>query len=294
MADAVATVDPAAHFMPQGTDQAGGVDRCLQRRQVALGAATLVQGAGEGDAGTLAVILHAVQHVRPGAALGGGQQSQLVIDSDLRQRRFQMHPYALGFAVGTQGQQLEVGQQRIGFDQEGAGRVVAVVLEWRQIQRQTQIRCLQYQIPTHLAHPGGTQVAQQQPHALHGQLGVTAAAEYQITLQFAVADGAGTVQVGLPLVVGPEQLQRGIGGDQLHGRGRVDRVIGIDELRHALTFQRNDRQGEGISGNLGSGQRGGNTRGQGTAITLGQAGTTGQCDSKREQAVQGQFFQTQH
>src|SRR5690554_7814447 len=118
-----------------------------------------------------------------------------------------MGAYAPGFTVGTQRQQLEVGQQRVGFDQKGACRIIAVVLEGWQISGHAQIRGLQDQITADLAHAGGTQVAQHQPQALHGQLGIAAAAEDQVALKLAIADGAGTVEIGLPLVIGAEQLK---------------------------------------------------------------------------------------
>src|SRR5690554_7741739 len=54
--------------------------------------------------------------------------------------------------------------------QKGACRIIAVVLEGRQISGYAQIRGLQDQITAHLAHAGGTQVAQHQPQALHDQL----------------------------------------------------------------------------------------------------------------------------
>src|SRR5690554_8075704 len=79
--------------------------------------------------------------------------------------------------------------------QKGACRIIAVVLEARQISGYAQIRGLQDQITAHLAHAGGTQVAQHQPQALHGQLGIAAAAEDQVALKLAIADGAGTVEI---------------------------------------------------------------------------------------------------
>src|SRR5690606_40480315 len=66
-----------AHFVPEGADQARGIYRSVQCRQVALGAAALMQGAREGDGGALAVILHRVVHVRPGAAVEDRKSTRL-------------------------------------------------------------------------------------------------------------------------------------------------------------------------------------------------------------------------
>ncbi len=97
---------------------------------------------------------------------------------------------------------------------------------------------IEYQVAAHGPDAIGAQLTQQQPEFLHVQLGIVAALEVQVAVQRAIDQRPVAVELGLPLMIGTEQLQGGIGGDQLHGRGRVDRDVGVHERRRVIAVER--------------------------------------------------------
>ena len=68
----------------------------------------------------------------------------------------------------------------------------------------------------------GPQVPQQQPELFHVELWITAALEVKVAVQRAVLNRPVSIEFCFPLMVGPEQFQRGVRRDQLHGRSGVD------------------------------------------------------------------------
>ncbi|MNY09193.1 hypothetical protein D3C86_1420960 [compost metagenome] len=114
---------------------------------------------------------------------------------------------------------------------------------------------VEHQVAAYLLHAVGAQVAQQQPELFHVQLGVTAAFEKQIAVQHAVFQLAVGVELGFPLVRRAEQLQCGKGGHQLHGRGRVDRHVGIEEGAGARAGKRQGDHRQGLAADLAGFQR---------------------------------------
>ncbi|MNE25666.1 hypothetical protein D3C80_1190010 [compost metagenome] len=104
---------------------------------------------------------------------------------------------------------------------------------------------IEHQVTADGLHAVGAQVAHQQPELFHVQFRVATALEVQVALQHAIAQRAVAVELGFPLVGWAEHFQGGVGGDQLHGRGRVDRDIGIEHGRgtRAVERQHDQRQG---------------------------------------------------
>ena len=282
-----AALDSAAHLLPERAQGAGGVGGGGKCGQVALGNAVFMQVAGQGNGGLIALILNVIGYVGARAVAGGRQQGQLIDHLDLRQCRFNVHANTVLFTVAADDQYLEVGQQRIGLNQKRTVLVAAVVDKRRDIVRQTQVRRLQHQIAGNVANAGRLKIAQHQPHAFQGQLGVAAAAEDQITLQGAIDHRAVNKEVAAPLVGRAENFQRRIGGYQLHGRGGVDRGVGVNELGHALAFQRNDCQGHGVRRDLGGLQGTLYASGQGAAVGSVQWGTDSGHGQHGHQAQKG-------
>src|SRR3546814_9498423 len=96
---------------------------------------------------------------------------------------------------------------------------------------------IEHQVASDLGNSVGTQISQQQPELLHVQFRVAAALEVEIAVEGAVHQRAVGIELGLPLVVGAKQFEGGVGGNQLHGRGGVDRYVGVDERRRGVTGQ---------------------------------------------------------
>ncbi len=120
------------------------------------------------------------------------------------------------------------------------------------------------QIAGHLLYTIGAQVTHQQPELFHIQLGIAAALEVQVAAQHAVAQGAVGEEFGFPLVGRAEHFKGRVGGNQLHGRRRIDRYVGVEHGRCTWAVERQHHQREcviaefaGFQGllNLG-GQRG--------------------------------------
>ncbi|MNV71784.1 hypothetical protein D3C71_1648230 [compost metagenome] len=104
---------------------------------------------------------------------------------------------------------------------------------------------VQHQVTGDGAHAIGAQVTHQQPQLFHVQFRVAATFEVQVAVEYTIAQGAIGVELGFPLEGRAEQFEGGVGGDQFHGRGRVDRDIGIEHGRCAGAVQRQHHQRQG-------------------------------------------------
>ncbi|MCY1389823.1 hypothetical protein D9M71_46300 [compost metagenome] len=242
VAQAVLAVDGAAQLFPERTHGAGGVARMVEQRHVGLGAAALRQLAAGDQGGAVELAHRVVAHVGPGGALGGLGHLQLVFDADVLQRRLHRQADLAAFGAGDQAHGLEVDQQRVRADQEGLVFVAAIVVEGRQL-RGDEVAAIQHQVADDLAYAVGAQVAHHQPELFHVQLGITATLEVEVAVEHAVLHRTVGVELGLPLIGGAEQLQGGVGGDQLHSGRRVHRYIGVDQRLGARAGERQGHQG---------------------------------------------------
>jgi len=88
-------------------------------------------------------------------------------------------------------------------------------------------RAIDHEVATDLAHAAVAQIGQHLPQMLPEKLRIAARAHPQIAHEdIARQRGLGD-ELRLPGVGRAEQLERGIGGDQLDGRGRVLGQIGL-------------------------------------------------------------------
>ncbi|MCY1178261.1 hypothetical protein D9M73_186040 [compost metagenome] len=104
---------------------------------------------------------------------------------------------------------------------------------------------IQHQVAGDLGDTVGTQVAHQQPEFFHVQLRIAATLEVEVAIEDAATEGAVGVELGFPLVGGAEHFQCRVGGDQLHGRGRVDRDVGVEHGGRARAVERQHDQRQG-------------------------------------------------
>jgi hypothetical protein len=239
----------AAEFRPQLAEHAKHEGRMIHQRDVPA----LLRTGGR---------KHAGQHQSRGRAMGedvGAQallpvatavavaQRDLVGDIEVGRRRLGGNAQGLCHRIGHQLQRhgLEVQQQgvrrhvvwprRLGIE---APRVVAVGGKGRAIE---------HQVAANFADATRANHAQQAAELVIGQLGIAAAPEMQIALQHPVCQTAADKGLGLPGVGRAEQVECRKGGDQLHGRGRVQRGTRIHRQarRHGIDFAYPGRRGRG-------------------------------------------------
>jgi len=158
------------------------------------------------------------------------------------QRWFTDHGGAAGGQVGIEAvdHRLEVQQQSVGAGVVGAqGLIVKGFGAWRHVED----TAVEHDVAAHLTHAARLDLSDHGLRAFHHQLGIAAALHHQRALQHPVTHRAGGVDAGVPDVVGAEQLQAGIGGEQFHHRSRVHglvfavgqtdaRATGIEGLHH--------------------------------------------------------------
>ena len=209
---------------PHGLDHARGV---AVRIGVGQGPALLAAARGIAALETRRVRVAEVDGqlglpVAAGPAAGGHRRRQL----DAGDRRLHRHLRgpALGLGLEVKHQRLEVDQQPVGPGVVGAQRVV--VKRGRIVRRQPEHAAVQQDVALDGRHALGADGVDQIGQALAHQLGVAAALNQQVAVQHAVLDGALGVHARLPEIARAQQVQPGVGGHQLHHRGRVHRRIG--------------------------------------------------------------------
>ncbi|MNC21178.1 hypothetical protein D3C75_691470 [compost metagenome] len=216
----------------------------VEQRQVSLRAAAFPQLAADRHGHAAVGLSHRVVAHATGALLGV-ESLDLVVDADARNRRFHRDQHLARVIARDEAQRLEVDQQRVGLDQERLVIVVAVVIELRQL-RLHEEGFIQHQVAGDLGHAVGAQVAHQQPEFFHVQLRIAATLEVEVAVENAATEGAVGVELGFPLVVRAEHFQRRVGGDQFHGRCRVDRHVGVEHRRGAGAGERDHHQRQGV------------------------------------------------
>lgn len=239
--DPVTALDGATQFVPDCPNGAGGVGWVIEQRQVGLRVAAVAQLAADHHADPVGLGNRVVADVA--GALLGGHGLDLVVDTDAGDRWLDGDGHLAAVIAGDEAQGLEVDQQGIGLDQERLVDVTAIVVELRQVGLH-EVAAIEHQVAGDGAHAIGTQVTHQQPEFLHVQLRVATAFEVEVAVEHAIAEGTVGVELGLPLERGAEQFKGGIGGDQFHGRGGVDRHVCVEHGRRARAIegQHNQRQ----------------------------------------------------
>ncbi|MNJ18403.1 hypothetical protein D3C77_127030 [compost metagenome] len=240
--DPVAALDGATQFIPDGPYRTGGIGRVVEQRQVGLRVAAVSQLTADHHGNAVCLGDRVVAHIA--AALLAVDRLDLVVDADAGNRWFDRYQHLATVVAGDKAQGLEVDQQGVGLDQERLVFVAAVIIELGQ-HGLHEVAAVEHQVAADGLHPVGAQVAHQQPELFHVQFRVTATLEVEVALQGAVTQRAVAVELGLPLVSRAEQLQGRIGGDQLHGRGRVDRDVGIEHGWRARAVERQHHQRQG-------------------------------------------------
>jgi len=168
-----------------------------------------------------------VDEVFPVSAAAAFASAQLVVHVQAVAGRF--HQYARPAVVGQQreAQRAEIDQQAVRADVVGAHRLV---VEGARVDgRDVEYGAVEHDIAADVLDAAHAQLAQQGPQVLDGKTRVTAALDIQIAVQNAVDRSGVGPRRGFPGPRRAEQVERGVGGDQLHHRGgvhRLRRVVG--------------------------------------------------------------------
>ena len=213
----------AAHVAPQG-----GQQPVVVAAGVGVGHRPGFHTAGGGQAASqaqprrLAEVgpqLHAPVLARPAGQRHRGVHAQAV------QRRLAGHRGDAVQRVGREAQQdrLVVQQQRVGAHVVRPQRLAVEV--GRVLLGCQEGAAVEHDVAANVAHAELLHAAQQQPQAFDHQLRVSAALDDQVAVQHAVAHHALQPHRRAPAPRGAQQFERGAGGDQLHQRGRIDRLL---------------------------------------------------------------------
>ena len=201
-----------------------------------------------------------LQLAPPVAARGLGQW-QLRGRGEPGQGRLKAHLHLAAGGIGREGVDhgLEVEQQAI---RPHVVRAQGLVVKRLAALAHIEHAAVEHDVPAHLAHTSCAHLGQQLLQALDHQLGVAAAAHDQVALQHAIAHRAVGVDPVAPDVLGPEQAQARIGGEQLHDRGRVDAGLRVvrqvpwqGPIGRRSIGQGGDAHAQGRRGDLGLVQR---------------------------------------
>ncbi|MNZ81069.1 hypothetical protein D3C78_997260 [compost metagenome] len=221
----------------------------IEQRHVGLRAAALGNLPGRHQVGAVELGHRVETQFRPRGAGGRGGHLDLVLDPHVGQRRIHQYRGLAGIAAYHQANALQVDQQRVRADQERLVVVAAIVIEHRQL-RSVEIAAVEHQVASDFLHAVGTQVAHQQPEPFQVQLGVAATLEVQVAVEHAVLQLAVGIELSLPLVGRTKHLQCRVGREQLHGRRRVHRNVGVEVSRIAGAVERDHYQRQRIVGQL--------------------------------------------
>ena len=207
----------------------------IEQGQVGLRVAAIAQLPVDGHHHRPVGLRHrVVAHIA--CALLGIDRFDLVVDADAGNWRLDRNQHLARIVTGNKAQGLEIDHQGIGLDQKRLVFIIAVVVKHRQM-RLFEEAAIQNQVAAHLLHAIGPQVAHQQPEFFHVELGIAATLEVQVALQDAIVQGAVGVELGFPLMGRAEHFKGGVGGDQLHGGGRVHRHVGVEDGGYAGAAQ---------------------------------------------------------
>jgi len=253
----------AAQLAPELGEDAAQILVVGEKGQVpgALAAAGRIT-AGKYQAPAAAVLAQVCPQLFPPVAAAIGRQAQQAQHLQVRRRRLGQDLDAAPARVRHQGQayRLEVQQQGVGAHVVGPHRLV--VEGGRIVDRRCQQASVHHQVAGDLADTAGTQLAQEQPELLEGELGIGAAPDHQVTAEDAVLQGRRAPGRGLPGVGRAQQFQGGEGGHQLHQRGGVAGLAGVDAQARGGSPGFLDHQGHGGRRDLGGSQGLGHRRRQ--------------------------------
>ena len=176
-------------------------------------------------------------------------------DVEIRRLRFDAEIYRSRRGIGRQvnAYRLESYQQAIGTD---VVRPQRLVVESAGVGlRHREDAAIQYQVAVDVADALRAQLPQQQPELLERQLGIAAALEVEVAGQDAVRHRRLDANFGLPGVGRAEHFQGRERGDELHHRGRIHRLCGIDAETRLRRPDFLDVDADGAGGNGGGLQR---------------------------------------
>jgi hypothetical protein len=160
-------------------------------------------------------------------AAGFAAEAEAIVDAQAIARRFGNHPDRSVCRICQQRQPdaRQVDQQRVGTGIVRAQRLA--VESTRIVVGDGKGAAVKYHVAPDLADTAQTNLPQQQPELLEAEPGIAAAAQVQVALQPAVAGRSLGECLGAPGVGRSQQLEAGIGRQQLHRRRRVERLARV-------------------------------------------------------------------
>ena len=158
---------------------------------------------------------------------------------------------------------VEIHEQRIGRDVVGPpGLVVKIAGIARGDGKRAAV---EHDVAIDVPHALALQAPEHQPQALGHELRIALAADVDLALERAVAERALHIDRRLPRVARAQQLQRRVGGHELHHRGGVAHRLAMPGQARVGALHRQHDGGEGVLRHLGLPQR----RGDGGGQTVG-------------------------
>src|SRR6056297_499333 len=139
---------------------------------------------------------------RRAGAFGGGNHA--VVDNDFTQGGRTPGLCAAFIGPHLEVHQVEVGQIRGRFYQEGRVGVVAVVFELGKTTVYLKVGAIKNQVALNSGNPHAAQLTQRCPEPFDGELRVAAKADVEIALEGVASHSAVGQKIGIPVVVGAE------------------------------------------------------------------------------------------
>ncbi len=177
---------------------------------------------------------HAVAHLQAARAeaTGPADQADAIVDRHVGERGVEGDLRTASGGTDDDPRRLEVHQRP---ERAHVVRLRELAVEVVDAARPgVEDRVVEHQVAVDLLEAGRAHARDELGEVLDHELRVAAAAQHQVAVQHAFSQHAAQPRLGAPAVVGPEQRQSGIGGDQLDRRRGIQRqlcVVGDERLR---------------------------------------------------------------
>ena len=140
--------------------------------------------------------------------------------------------------------EVEIAQVWRRLYQKRSVGVVTVVVENGLLVCDAEHITVQHQIAIDGTDTHPAKLVQGAPEPFNGQLGITPHVNVEIAVESVAHKLAIGVEAGVPMIGGPQDFQRRIGGDQLHDRAGAHQGICIDVLLDARPVHGDGREAQ--------------------------------------------------
>ena len=210
-------------------------------------------GSAEDDRGDEPVLVDVVGEVAAPRAARLARELDAARDLDVGQVGLGRDAHAASVGNEAELDRLEVHQAGVGAHVVGAARIV--VEARRVMDDRGEVAAIDDHVAADVAQAARAQLVRELPQALVGELGIAAAADDEIALEHAAGDLARGEDVRPEGESRAQEVERGVGGDELHHRGGIDRGAGLVRNDRGPAFDGLDHHGRGGCGNARAHQR---------------------------------------